>query len=72
MLNAWKNWKSRWVERRAKGNERDDPAERGATATEYIIILGLIIGIAYVAVDYFGNSMKNYYNNQANTLFPTK
>lgn len=45
---------------------RDD--ERGATATEYGLLVGLIALIIVVGVGLFGNNLNTFFNNLAGTV----
>ena len=45
-----------------------EPAERGATATEYALLVGFIAVIIAVSIGFFGSQLSTYYHNIATAV----
>jgi pilus assembly protein Flp/PilA len=43
-------------------------AERGATATEYALLVGLIALVIIIGVTAFGNNLNSFFSNLASTV----
>jgi len=45
-----------------------DSSDRGATATEYAMLVGFIAVIIAISIAFFGSSLSDYYQNIATSL----
>lgn len=49
-------------------NVTDCDAERGATATEYAVLVGFIAIVIVAGVGFFGTSLNDYYDSIAHSI----